>query len=214
MYLSRRFTFPVAIITSLFLAMLLYWISGQLDYTQVVWAAASDKDFSAKQDRDVTSNLASKPIIENKESASSSTESNCQVSEKYPDRIRIWCSLITQHAEQKVLDPDLIAALIWQESGGNPSAYSHSGAVGLMQVMPRDGIAASFRCPNGPCFKNRPSIAQLEDPEFNVSYGTKMLAGLVKQRGGLREALKSYGPADVGYSYADKVIKIYKQYKD
>jgi len=44
----------------------------------------------------------------------------------------------------------LIAAVILQESGGDPSAYSSSGAVGLMQVMPRDGIAAEFMCVNGP----------------------------------------------------------------
>ena len=107
-----------------------------------------------------------------------------------------------------------MAALIWQESGGNPTAYSRSGAVGLMQVMPRDGLASSFMCVNGPCFASRPSIEQLRDPEFNVSYGTKMLAGLVRKHRNLREALKSYGPMGVGYYYADKVIGIYQRYGD
>jgi hypothetical protein len=78
--------------------------------------------------------------------------------------------------------------------------------------MPRDGLAASFQCPNGPCFGNRPTINQLNDPDFNVSFGTKMLSGLIARRGSLREGLKSYGPAGVGYSYADKVIAIYKRY--
>ena len=120
--------------------------------------------------------------------------------------------MITAKAEQTGLAPDLIAALIWQESGGNPLAYSKSGAVGLMQVMPRDGLAANFTCTNGPCFASRPSIAELQDPEFNVDYGTGMLAGLVKHSGSLREALKAYGPMDVGYYYADKVLGIYQQY--
>ena len=107
----------------------------------------------------------------------------------------------------------LSAAVIWQESGGDPAAYSHSGAVGLMQVMPRDGIAAAFMCPNGPCFANRPAITELEDPEFNISYGVGMLAGLYQRYGDLRQALKAYGPMDVGYSYADTVLGLYQQYR-
>jgi soluble lytic murein transglycosylase-like protein len=141
-----------------------------------------------------------------------SSEVECQVSEKYPHSIRQWCGLITRNANKRSLNPDLVAALIWQESGGNPAAYSKSGAVGLMQVMPRDGLAASFMCVNGPCFASRPSSQELSDPEFNVSYGTKMLAGLVGKHGNIRDALKSYGPMDVGYYYADKVMGIYQRY--
>jgi soluble lytic murein transglycosylase-like protein len=111
------------------------------------------------------------------------------------------------------LDPDLVAALVWQESGGDPVAYSKSGAVGLMQVMPHDGLAAAFMCINGPCFANRPSIQELQDPTFNVEFGTRMLGGLNAKYGDLREALKYYGPKDVGYYYADKVLGIYASYK-
>ncbi len=136
----------------------------------------------------------------------------CQVSSSFPESILQWCELITLYAEKRGLEPDLVAALIWQESGGKPQAYSSSGAVGLMQIMPNDGLAASFMCVNGPCFSNRPSIKELEDPEFNISYGTKMLAGLQVRTGDLREALKSYGPMNVGYYYADKVIGIYQRY--
>ena len=138
--------------------------------------------------------------------------SNCSVSQRFPDSIRRWCGLITQYASKHGLPPNLVAALIWQESGGNPVAYSRSGAVGLMQVMPSDGLAASFQCLSGPCFSTRPSTDELKDPEFNVSYGTRMLAGLVGKTGNLREALKSYGPANVGYYYADKVLGIYQTY--
>ena len=147
-----------------------------------------------------------------KSAAEGKSSQPCRVSSKYPEDILQWCELITAKAEQTGLAPDLIAALIWQESGGNPLAYSKSGAVGLMQVMPRDGLAAKFTCANGPCFASRPSIAELQDPEFNVDYGTGMLAGLVKHSGSLREALKAYGPIDVGYYYADKVLGIYREY--
>ena len=140
-------------------------------------------------------------------------QGRCEVSQAYPDKVLRWCEMITRHAQSNELPPDLIAALIWQESGGNPSAYSHSGAVGLMQVMPRDGIAANFVCQNGPCFASRPTIQELEDPEYNIAYGTRMLAGLVKRFGSLRDALKAYGPMDVGYAYADIVLGLYQDYQ-
>ncbi|NTU75976.1 MAG: lytic transglycosylase domain-containing protein, partial [Anaerolineaceae bacterium] len=84
---------------------------------------------------------------------------------------------------------------------------------GLMQVMPRDGIAANFMCANGPCFASRPSIQELYDPEFNISYGARMLAGLINKRGSIRDGLQAYGPMDVGYYYADLVIKIMNTYR-
>lgn len=94
------------------------------------------------------------------------------------------------------------------ESGGQPEVMSTAGAVGLMQIMPRDGISSTFMCINGPCFAERPSIEELKDPEFNVNFGCKMLAGLINKRGSEREALMAYGPSGVGYSYADKVLTI------
>lgn len=139
---------------------------------------------------------------------------SCEVSSLYPQKITQWCDLITNYAKKHGLSPNLVAALIWQESGGNPAAYSRSGAVGLMQVMPRDGLASSFMCQAGPCFKNRPTIEELKDPEFNISYGTKMLAGLISRYGSLRDGLKYYGPMDVGYYYADKVLSIFQRYGD
>jgi hypothetical protein len=137
----------------------------------------------------------------------------CQVSTSFPEEVRQWCGLITEHATEAGLPPDLVAALIWQESGGNSLAYSRSGAVGLMQVMPRDGKAEAFRCKGKPCFSDRPSIAELQDPAFNIQYGTQMLGRLVRHHGGdLREALRAYGPIDMGYRYADIVLGLYEQY--
>jgi soluble lytic murein transglycosylase-like protein len=131
----------------------------------------------------------------------------------YPENIRQWCELVIQVVEQYDMDANLIAAVMLQESGGNPRAYSKSGAVGLLQVMPKDGIAASFTCINGPCFANRPSSDELFDPAFNLQYGVRMLAGLQTRYGNLRDALKAYGPMDMGYHYADKVLSIYQNYQ-
>ena len=137
----------------------------------------------------------------------------CSVSDRFPEKILQWCDLISKYADKHNINPDLIAAIIWQESGGKSQAYSKSGAVGLMQVMPRDGLAAGFMCANGPCFTDRPSIKELQDPEFNIKYGTRMLVGLINRHGNTRDALKSYGPGQVGYYYADIVLDIYKEYK-
>lgn len=137
----------------------------------------------------------------------------CGVSDRYPDTVLQWCGLITKYAHRANLNPDLVAALIWHESGGNPKAYSRSGAVGLMQVMPRDGIAADYICKGSPCFSDRPAIHELENPEFNIKYGTQLLQELVvEQAGDLREALRIYGPLNVGYTYADTILAIFSQY--
>lgn len=139
--------------------------------------------------------------------------SECEVSARYPESILQWCNFIQKHARENGLDPNLIAAIILQESNGNPQAYSHSGAVGLMQVMPRDGLAAGFWCSSGPCFAERPSMDELYDPEFNIAYGARMFAGLVQKYGNIRDALRAYGPAGWGYGYADKVLAIYDRYR-
>jgi soluble lytic murein transglycosylase-like protein len=199
--ITNRIFFPWIIISACILSLILYWFAGDLFSSKIAFAANENDQQNAIQISPSQLKIP-EPIH------------SCEVSSLYPESIRQWCPLITLHAKQNNLDPDLIAALIWQESGGNPAAYSHSGAVGLMQIMPRDGIAATFRCPNGPCFSDRPTIQELQSPEFNVQYGTKFLAKLVSRRGNLREALKSYGPMDVGYTYADKVLSIYKTYGD
>jgi hypothetical protein len=203
-----RWSFPAAFLVGCLLVVFLFLATTSLAAPSVENSAAgqeSNPDPGSEDDE------PQEPEVVDQDSQAGS---GCQVSEQFPDKILKWCEIITQHANQHNLEPDLIAALILQESGGNPQAYSHSGAVGLMQVMPRDGLAAKFICANGPCFKNRPTIQQLKDPEFNVSYGTRMLAGLVKRSGSLREALKSYGPMDVGYSYAETVLALYRRYGD
>lgn len=147
------------------------------------------------------------------EPVSQSSSSSCVLNDNFPESVRRWCSSIERAAGEAGLDPNLVAAVMLQESGGDPNATSHSGAVGLLQVMPRDGIAASFQCVNGPCFRSRPSMAELYDPEFNLSYGTRMLAGLVQKYGNSRDGLRYYGPGDAGYSYADKVLAIVDRYR-
>ncbi len=52
-----------------------------------------------------------------------------------------WGELVRAAAGRHALDPAVLAGLIMAESGGNPSARSGPGALGLTQVMP-----ATARC--------------------------------------------------------------------
>lgn len=138
-----------------------------------------------------------------------STGQGCSLGANISASVVQWCDLIEKYAREHGLEPQLIAAVMQIESQGDPQAYSHSGAAGLLQVMPSDGLSASFMCANGPCFANRPTTQQLFDPEFNLNYGAGMLSGLLQKYNDLREALRAYGPMDVGYSYADQVLSVY-----
>lgn len=202
--------FPGVILGSAVVALVAALVTGGSTYQAYLVQAA----FSEAQPNTIpaATESVSEKVAEQEVTPEPAAESDCQVSEGYPETVRQWCGLITQYAQEHDLDPNLVAALILQESGGDSSAYSHSGAVGLMQVMPRDGIAASFQCNSGPCFASRPTIQELEDPEFNISYGTRMLAGLINKHGNTRDALMAYGPANVGYYYADIVLAIYEKY--
>ncbi len=162
---------------------------------------------------DDTSSPPSLPVQAAEQASFSEGVESCPLSSAYPDEVLRWCDLIVESASEHDLPPELISAVILQESGGDPQAYSSSGAVGLMQVMPRDGLAARFQCVNGPCFASRPTIAELQDPAYNIAYGTRMLAGLYARHGDLRTALKAYGPMDMGYGYADIVLAIYDNYR-
>ena len=187
-----------ALIGALVLSFSLYSLASALPYDSI---APSRVDAQIEQNHQV---------ISAHEVAAPS--SGCDVSMQYPEAVLHWCELITEQARKHNLAPDLVAAVVLQESGGSATAYSKSGAVGLMQVMPRDGLAAGFMCVNGPCFSDRPTISELEDPAFNIEYGTQLLSKLVQRNGSMRDGLKAYGPMDVGYYYADKVLGLYQRY--
>ncbi len=144
--------------------------------------------------------------------------STCTLPAQYPQSIRKWCSLIEKWAAVRNIDPRLIAAdMMIEDPRGDPAILSVDGAVGLMQVMPNDGLSATKY---GSMFAKRPSIAELSDPDTNIGYGTKMLIDLGVQTDP-REALMKYGPSRYDferkglsiYTYADAVLAIYNSYK-
>ena len=190
-----RFLFPALIVASLVIVFATRLVSAGISLPEKQFAGSSGEDGEV---------FAGYTSMEQLES------DGCELSALFSVEIRQWCSLITTASNAAGLDPNLVAAVIQIESAGNPDAYSNSGAVGLMQVMPRDGLAASLHCINGPCFSSRPAMDELFDPAFNISYGTTMLSGLVNKYQNLRDGLYAYGPAGVGYSYADSVLQVYQ----
>jgi len=85
---------------------------------------------------------------------------------------------IEEYAKDRGLDPNLVRALILQESYYNPEAKSRVGATGLMQLMPPTAKehAAKMRIPF--------AISRLENPEVNVRLGTYHLRMLVNMFSG------------------------------
>lgn len=209
MYSAPRLVIQGTVVGATLLAIALFFLSASFSYPMPVKAAEPATPQPDIMEAPIQT--VAEQVELNAAQGPTDTEA-CAVSERFPEQIRQWCDLITHYARKRGLPPDLVAALIWQESGGRPDAVSHSGAVGLMQVMPSDGVAAEFMCANGPCFTDRPASAKLLDPEFNISYGTRLLAAYLARSGDLREALKAYGPMNYGYYYADRVLALYQQY--
>jgi hypothetical protein len=184
---AKNLILPGITISVLFL----YLFTSLISTPRVVWASNADS-------------MSESPTV--------MEDSKPELSHLYPDSIQQWKEIIESNAINFNLDANLIAAVMLQESGGNPLAFSSSGAVGLMQVMPKDGMAASFICDGDPCFRFRPSMQELYNPRFNIEYGSKMLSGLFIHYGDWREALRAYGPMDVFYEYADIVLQIFNTY--
>lgn len=91
--------------------------------------------------------------------------------------------IIFEVSEDQGIDPRFIHAVIWQESKYDPRARSHAGAQGLMQLMP--ATAKRFGCehPN--------------DPEENITAGTRYLSWLLKRfSGNVELALAGYNAGE------------------
>ncbi|KAA3615497.1 MAG: hypothetical protein DWQ05_14190 [Calditrichaeota bacterium] len=93
--------------------------------------------------------------------------------------------IVDEAAAHTGLDPDLIKAVITQESGGNPLAISTAGAKGMMQLM--DETARDLQVEN------------VFDSRENIFAGSRYLKQQLDDFGSLELALAAYnaGPSAV-----------------
>src|SRR5262249_6808877 len=87
--------------------------------------------------------------------------------------------LVKQSASRNGVDPNLMLAVMRQESGFNSRALSYKGATGLMQLMP--GTAARF------------GVTNIYDPAQNIEGGARYLRFLLDTfDGDVKLALAGY----------------------
>ncbi len=100
-------------------------------------------------------------------------------------RIAQFHDLVDGYSEIHELDPDLVRAVIYVESGGNPRAVSPKGASGLMQLMPQSFVELGAE--------------ERFDPETNISSGTRYLREMLDRFQSVEVALWAYnaGPTAV-----------------
>ena len=100
---------------------------------------------------------------------------------------RKYAEEIDEYSKERKLDPNLVRALILQESYYNPKAKSAVGATGLMQLMPPTAKEHARKL--GIAF----ATSRLENPEVNVRLGTYHLRMLLNMfRGNTYLAVASY----------------------
>ncbi len=105
---------------------------------------------------------------------------------------RIWypmehAPVIVAESEASGVQPDLIAAVIYQESKFSEVARSDRGAVGLMQVLP-ETARWIHRQPGAPAA----APERLTDPTVNIAYGVWYLHYLIDKYKSQDLALAAY----------------------
>lgn len=103
----------------------------------------------------------------------------------YPNAFR---PLIESHCKTAKIEPDLLQALMREESALDPKALSWAGALGLTQLMPSTArqVARSLKL-------KPPSTAALLEPDLNIKLGAAYLGSLIGQwKGNKFYAVGSY----------------------
>ncbi|MGE6761822.1 transglycosylase SLT domain-containing protein [Corallococcus interemptor] len=103
----------------------------------------------------------------------------------YPNAFR---DLIEKHTAPAGVEPDLLQALMREESALDPKALSWAGAMGLTQLMPSTakGVARELKV-------KKFTVDALLQPELNIRFGAHYLGGLIKKfKGHTPYAVGSY----------------------
>lgn len=101
------------------------------------------------------------------------------------------------------LNPDIVKAIIEEESGWLASAEGDNGqSVGLMQIQERWHKERMKRL----------GITSLYDPEQNITVGCDILSELLSKYGNYEDALSAYNSGNIydGQQYAERVLNAAK----
>jgi len=122
-----------------------------------------------------------------------------EFSNKKWTKVRRWCQpIIKECVEKHGLDLDLVSAIVWTETKGDPSLINpNSGATGLMQIMPKHVIPG------------RPSQARLLNPRVNIPEGCTILYDYINLYKSEKDGVWAYGGTNGSYAqYADIVLSV------
>ena len=107
--------------------------------------------------------------------------------------------MIDDIAVRSGVDPNIVKAIIMEESGGNPSAIGDNGeSIGLMQIQPKHHKKRMEEL----------GIVSLFDPQENVILGCSILSDLYDKYGNYEDALSVYnsGNTEDGKAYAERIL--------
>jgi len=107
----------------------------------------------------------------------------------YPDAFR---ELVVRYTRGSLVEPELLQALMREESALDPKALSWAGAVGLTQLMLPTAreVARALRI-------RAPTAEQLQNPSTNIQLGAAYLARLLQRfDGNVAFALASYNAGE------------------
>lgn len=113
-----------------------------------------------------------------------------------PNNVTRWRGIAVSIGHQIDLQSELILAVIWQESGGNPNASGSADEIGLMQVT-IDAALDIYPL----------QIPNLENPEANVDIGSQYLKRQIEYFGSVTKGLQAYN-AGRGNVISDPNISI------
>ncbi len=103
-----------------------------------------------------------------------------------------YARLVGQSAASAEVPPELLQALMREESGLDPEAISAAGAIGLTQLMlpTAQQVARQLKLP-------RPDRAALTDPATSIRIGAAYLGQLLRRQGGAPvQALAAYNAGE------------------
>ena len=107
---------------------------------------------------------------------------------------------IDKIAKRYGLNPDIVKALIEEESGWCESAEGDNGnSIGLMQIQERWHKERMKRL----------GVTSLYDPEQNITVGCDILSELLNKYGNYEDALSVYnsGNTEDGKAYAERILR-------